>query len=158
MPAPKGMRWPRNKRRQCAPPAGSTANPSDEIWTKDSWKNSVQVYFAELNRISANRIIQRELAKMRPKADGNYDDGPAPQSAGGVWVNNACAYCLYRPLGPPGERDRQHPLNWMHGTGDGAHSPFYCGPFMRAIAEPDESMDSTMRHLIMGCLKKHQSQ
>jgi hypothetical protein len=49
------------------------------------------------------------------------------------WTNeNGCAYCAFRPRAPPGTPDGEL---WKYGTGDGAHNPVTCRPYIRYLCE-----------------------
>ena len=70
-----------------------------------------------------------------------------------VWTNeNGCAYCAFRPR-PPAQT-RQEDL-WKYGTGDGAHNPITCPPYIRFLCEAgggecgsDEAVLSAIRSTV----------
>lgn len=70
-----------------------------------------------------------------------------------MWTNaTGCAYCAFRPSPPDTDTGRpDHPDNWRNGIGDGAHSPYYCQPFMRFLCEgeAEEAHRAYLRRLII---------
>ena len=47
-----------------------------------------------------------------------------------------CAYCAFRPKPPTGsdEADPRHPMHYLYGTGNGAHSPNACMRYKTYLA------------------------
>jgi len=60
-----------------------------------------------------------------------------------------------KPVLPPSSAEEtgrpDHPDNWRNGIGDGAHSPYYCQPFMRFLCEgeAEEAHRAYLRRLII---------
>lgn len=69
------------------------------------------------------------------------------------WTNeNGCAYCAFRPLPPANVAPADA---YKYGTGDGAHNPVVCQPFIRYLCEAgagefpaDEDLKKLIRSLV----------
>eukprot|EP00962_Isochrysis_galbana_P028567 scaffold9044_cov120-Isochrysis_galbana.AAC.3 len=73
-----------------------------------------------------------------------------------LWNNldeNGCAYCAFRPRAPPNTPADEV---WKYGTGDGAHNPVTCPPYIRYLCEAgagefpvDDGVKALLRSLVV---------
>jgi hypothetical protein len=122
--------------RSCAPPTGGQGLPANSgatEWNMDLWSRARARFYA-FSKYAAHPVVNRALAYCRP-CDSTMTKPRVDELGTNIvnWTNeNGCAYCAFRPRAPPGTPDGEL---WKYGTGDGAHNPVTCRPYIRYLCE-----------------------
>jgi hypothetical protein len=146
----------RPPRRNCSYPSGGQglpANSGSTEWNADLWGRA-RARFYSYGKYAAHPVVSRALAHCRP-CDATMTKPRVDDLRRDVtqWTNETgCAYCAFRPLAPPNTALADE---WKYGTGDGAHNPVVCKPYIRYLCEAgagefpaDEEVKKLIRSLV----------
>lgn len=144
-----------SKLRKCSPPSGSLGHPNGIAWTQDAWNERAKLALSAYKDYIKDPRLAAAFARAFP-SDPTLSEPAEPSQhvAGQPWTNeNGCNYCFHRPLPPPDKADPSHPDNWLYDTGNGAHSPHFCLPFIRFLCEGgrgevDDKLKSHLQSLV----------
>jgi hypothetical protein len=125
-----------SSRRQCDPPPNGLGLPADSglsEWDPGSWSRA-RARFWQISRYAGHPALRAALTRCRPSdatmTAPRLDDLDRDVKE---WTDaNGCAYCAFRPRAPSGTPEADL---WKYGTGDGAHNPVVCQPYIRFLCE-----------------------
>eukprot|EP00962_Isochrysis_galbana_P035235 scaffold12034_cov155-Isochrysis_galbana.AAC.2 len=155
-PTPSRSVYPRQTGRTCTYPSNGQGLPADAgatEWNQELWKRA-RARFYPIARYAAHPVVSKALAFCRP-CDASMTKPRTEELGAGisVWTNeNGCAYCAFRPRAPPNTPADEA---WKYGTGDGAHNPVTCPPYIRYLCEAgagefsiDDGVKALLRSLV----------
>lgn len=141
-----------SKYRNCSPPTDGL-DPEGRPWTNQSWREQAKLELKHFESYVKNPRLAAALARALP-ADARLTTPLLTRLVpprGGLTSEKGkgCPYCLCRPLPPPDQAQESCPLNYLYGTGNGAHSPYFCRPLIRFLCEGggDEVSDDLKGYL-----------
>ena len=138
-----------------APPAGGVGKPSNlpaGEWTAAEWDN-LSIDFRKLSELATTTAVTA-VAKVRPidatLSKPRMERGPDMDQATRKWPNEACTYCLFRPVAPPNTPEADL---WKYGTSKGDHNPYRCKAAIRWLTEGGEKSDAAFAEHLRSCVK-----